>query len=334
MNEMIVLIAAVFAASQVLLYVYRQIAIRQHWLDIPNERSSHTAPTPGGAGLFLAIVFSTAAAYLWVSGKLSPEIVWLYVMPPIMALMGWIDDRFAVSRRIRAAVYLFCAILFVNGISDNNSFWVLLALAVFVFAFVNAFNFMDGIDGIAASQVLFYAVAFIVVCTGPLEMDLQSLLILLATISAAFLFWNWSPAWLFMGDSGSLFFGFLLAATAVYAAEISALSLLSSLILLASFIADSSVTLLSRLLNGERIQDAHRTHLYQLLARKWGSHARVVILYTAVNITVLLPVAVVSETHPSLAAILCIASYAVLCSIVWVYRTRLLSSLIEEINSP
>lgn len=331
MTEIAVLITVVFLGSQLLLYVYRELALRKHWLDIPNERSSHTAATPGGAGLCLAILFSLATAYLFASGQLSSEILWLYGLPLIMALTGWFDDRYTLSRRVRAAIYLLCAVLFLNIVSEQYSFWVLLAFALFIFAFVNAFNFMDGIDGIAASQALFYSVACLVASKATVETDLLLVLLLVATLSAAFLLWNWSPARLFLGDSGSLFFGFLLAAIAVFASESSVLSMFSSLILLAAFIADSSVTLLCRLLNGERIHDAHRTHLYQLLARKWGTHSRVVMLYTVVNITVLLPLAVISEVHTSQATILCIATYTILCAIVWFYRTRLLSSLIEKI---
>ncbi|MEM8500871.1 MAG: glycosyltransferase family 4 protein [Pseudomonadota bacterium] len=331
MNETAVMMIAVFMGSQLLLYGYRELALRKLWLDLPNERSSHSTPTPGGAGLCLAAVFLVASAYLYFSGKLSSELSWMCVLSLIMAMTGWFDDRVELPRRIRAAIYLAISLLLVNGVTEHYAVWLLIALALFMFAFVNAFNFMDGIDGIAASQVMFYAVAFLLLSSDAIEGSFQLVLFLLATLSAAFLLWNWSPARLFLGDSGSLFFGFLLAAIAVYSDEISLLSLFSSLILLATFIADSSVTLLCRLLNGERIQDAHRTHLYQLLARYWGSHARVVILYAGVNITVLLPVALISETHASWATILFVTTYAILCAIVWFYRTRLLSSMIEKI---
>lgn len=331
MTETVVLITAIFLGSQLLLYAYRELALRRHWLDIPNERSSHSAPTPGGAGLCLAVVFLLASAYLFVAGVLSSEIMWLCGLSLIMAMTGWFDDRYCLSRRIRAVIYLVAAVLFVNGVTEHVAAWWLIALALLIFAFVNAFNFMDGIDGIAASQVLFYAVAFLFMSTGTINADFQLVLFFVATLAAAFLLWNWSPARLFLGDSGSLFFGFLLAAISVFADELSVLSLFSSAILLATFVADSSVTMLCRLLNGERIQDAHRSHLYQLLAKHWGSHARVVILYAAVNITVLLPVALISEAQASWATILFVATYAILCAIVCFYRTRLLSSMIEKI---
>lgn len=331
MTETVVMMIAVFLASQLLLYGYRELALRKFWLDLPNERSSHSTPTPGGAGLCLAAVFLVASAYLFFSGKLSSELSWLCGLSWIMATTGWFDDRVELSRRIRAAIYLAISLLYVNVVTEHSVVWLQFALALFVFAFVNAFNFMDGIDGIAASQVLFYTVAFLFVSTGAIEVDLQLVLLLVATLAVAFLLWNWSPASLFLGDSGSLFFGFLLVAIAVHADETKLLSLFSSMILLATFVADSSVTLLCRLLNGERIQDAHRTHLYQLLAACWGSHARVVTLYAGVNITVLLPVALISQAHTSWATILFVATYAILCAIVWFYRTRLLSSMIEKI---
>lgn len=331
MTDIVVLMAGVFLLSQLFLYVYRRLALRQHWLDVPNERSSHSAPTPGGAGLCLAIVFLLAHVYLMVVDHMSVSIMWQSGLALIMAFTGWLDDRLSLSRRLRAAIYLTCAFVFVNVVATQAAAWQLLLLILFVFAFVNAFNFMDGIDGIAASQSLFFAVAFQLVVGGAVDTDLRLVLLTIATLSATFLLWNWSPAKLFLGDSGSMFFGFLLAGIAVYADQLRTLPIFCSLILLAAFIADSSVTLFMRLLNGERVQDAHRSHLYQLLATRWGSHSRVVLVYAVVNITVLLPIALLSHAHPAWAAILCIVTYAILCAIVWFYRTRLLSSAIEKI---
>ena len=88
MTETVVLITAIFLGSQLLLYAYRELALRRHWLDIPNQRSSHSAPTPGGAGLCLAVVFLLASAYLFVAGVLSSEIMWLCGLSLIMAMTG------------------------------------------------------------------------------------------------------------------------------------------------------------------------------------------------------------------------------------------------------
>ncbi len=331
MTELLLMLLCVFLLSHCLLSIYRRLALRRHWLDVPNARSSHAVPVPGGAGLCLAIAFLFASVYLFIEGQMPAPILWLHSLSLMMALTGWLDDRLALSRRLRAIIYLLCAVLFVRFGTLESVTLLLLCLALFLFAFVNAFNFMDGIDGIAAAQVLFFALAFQCVAAGDLDSGLRLTLGLMATLAAAFLFWNWSPARVFLGDSGSLFFGFLLAGSAVYADRAEIVPILSSSILLAVFIADSAVTLLARLIGGERIQDAHRTHLYQLLAQHWGSHSRVVLVYSVVNITVLLPIALLSQAHPTWAAILCAVTYAILCAIVWFYRSHLLPSSAEKI---
>jgi Fuc2NAc and GlcNAc transferase len=168
---------------------------------------------------------------------------------------------------------------------------------------LNLFNFMDGIDGIAGVEGLFLALAggglalfdaaapgFAMICFG------------FGAACAGFLVWNWAPASIFMGDAGSGFVGYLIAVLAVAAGFRDPAGLWVWLILGGVFFVDATITLLRRLLRGEKPHEAHRTHVYQRLSRAWGSHARVSLAVTAVNLLWLLPWAVAAKFHPALAA--------------------------------
>jgi Fuc2NAc and GlcNAc transferase len=165
---------------------------------------------------------------------------------------------------------------------------------------INLYNFMDGVDGLAALQAVFVSGAAIVIIRldGAARVDLIPLLALLGA-SMAFLLWNLPPAKIFLGDVGSGFIGFAIAAIAFTSAARGTLNLWAWLILNGSFFADASTTLLIRLLRGERVYQAHRSHVYQRLALRWHSHIWVALCYFAVNVLWCLPWAIESERHPA-----------------------------------
>jgi Fuc2NAc and GlcNAc transferase len=157
---------------------------------------------------------------------------------------------------------------------------------------LNLFNFMDGIDGIAASEAAFAAASAALLAMWLGSAGAYPLFcLLLAAACIAFLHWNWAPARLFMGDAGSIPLGFLLACLSLQGQLSGALPLVSWLILLAVFIADATYTLCWRALQKERLTEAHARHLYQRLARHWRSHSRVVWAMLAYNLLWLLPLA-------------------------------------------
>jgi Fuc2NAc and GlcNAc transferase len=170
---------------------------------------------------------------------------------------------------------------------------------------LNLFNFMDGIDGIAASESAFICVvaAAIMGSTGALSSELVAT-VLLGAASLGFLWWNWPRARIFMGDAGSGFLGFGVAALAIAHARHEPVALFVWTILGATFIADSGVTLLRRLLRGLPVYQAHRTHAYQRLTDRFGGHRPVTLAFMAVNVGSLLPCAIIAWTHPSWAAAL------------------------------
>ncbi len=161
---------------------------------------------------------------------------------------------------------------------------------------------MDGIDGIAGTEAIFIAGAggalAILTASAP---AIAIVSLMFGVACGGFLWWNWPPAKIFMGDVGSGYVGFFIAVLAIAAARENSVALLVWLILGGVFFVDATVTFVRRLARGERVYEAHRSHAYQWLARRWRSHRRVTLLVSLINVTWLLPAAVIASTRPSLA---------------------------------
>jgi len=283
---MALLVAAIVAAIVCWLICAAVKTNAQQWrlVDVPNVRSSHVAPTPRGGGLGIVVAFYVALAIAVITGKIDGTAC-LVLLPALpIALLGFIDDRKSLGVRQRLSVQLACALAIVllakPDVSNGHAIWLVAALlAVYAAWLINLYNFMDGIDGIAATQAM-------TVLAGAV----MTWLLLLAACSG-FLLWNWSPAKLFMGDVGSTFIGAVLAA---WSLDTPSVPLASWLILMAAFIGDASVTLLRRAWRREPVWQAHRSHLYQHLARRWNSHARVCLMLVLVNLLWLMPLALLA----------------------------------------
>jgi Fuc2NAc and GlcNAc transferase len=299
-----------------------RFAPQLHLVDLPNERSSHVRPTPRGGGL--ALVVAITLGILLVPGPLPLAIApALWAALPI-ALVGLIDDRRGLSARVRLACHLLaalaCVLLFARSV-PLEPHWpraALVAASVLAIAWgTNLFNFMDGIDGIASLQAIFIAGAGALLL-GASAPPIAAALWVIVAACAGFLVWNWAPARVFMGDVGSGFFGFLLAAIAVLTVLQGLASLPVWLILWGTFIADTGVTLARRVLRGERWWSAHRSHAYQHLSRRFASHAHSTLVYAAINLFVLAPLAWLAQAQSQWAWHICLWTLtlsAIACSI-------------------
>lgn len=266
-------------------------ARRSNYLDIPNHRSSHAVPTPriGGVALVLAVV--TGALILDALGTgLDRRTVIVLAGALGIALLGLVDDfqhlpalvRLAVQGAIATAVVMFQPASTVPAIA--GWFGVLLTV-LWVVALINAYNFMDGIDGIAGAQAVVAGIGWLAVGTIVGAPLVAALGLLLAAASSGFLLHNWHPAKVFMGDAGSGFFGFLFAALPLLMPDPNGASLWAYAILLMwTFLADTSLTLLRRLSRGENVLSAHRSHLYQRLVLAGQSHSRVALVYAGLAV--------------------------------------------------
>jgi Fuc2NAc and GlcNAc transferase len=168
---------------------------------------------------------------------------------------------------------------------------------------LNLFNFMDGIDGIAASEAVFVAAGGAALClwVGGWS-DALAAGFILAAACAGFLAWNWPPAKIFMGDVGSGYVGYAISVLALAATRSNPVAVWVWLILGGAFFADATVSLIRRVARGERAHDAHRSHAYQWLARRWGSHRRVTLTVFWVNVLWLTPWAAAASRYPAHAA--------------------------------
>lgn len=266
--------------------------------DIPSERSSHVTPTPRGGGIgFVTIVTCSFSIYLiiWGSSGLGRLFTFLGVIS-LISLLGWFDDRKDLSRRIRLGVQLISALVILFVIA-NLSYMTLpyagsvyLGFAgtimgmVWIIGTTNIYNFMDGVDGLSSIQAIFAAVGWGLFFFLHGESDLFVLNIFLLAGITAFLALNWPPAKIFMGDVGSLYLGFLFAAMPFLAASMIPVIEIGNMIwfaaiLLWPFLYDGSFTIIRRLINGENIFEAHRSHLYQRLNIIGWPHNSISILY-------------------------------------------------------
>ncbi len=258
-------------------------------LDLPNERSLHDRPTPRTGGL--AILTATLAGWipLFVMFGMPRMVLALVAATLLVAAVSFADDRGGVPAPVRFAVHLGAAVVLLLG-----ELWLDhaphpgggalpaglgAALAVvFVVWMINLYNFMDGMDGFAGSMTL---IGFGVLGTAFWTHGDPTSSITCFTVAASafgFLAFNFPPAKIFMGDVGSAPLGFLAAALSLFADRTGALPLWASCLAFSPFIVDATVTIVRRLLRGEKIWQAHRTHYYQRLVQAGWGHRRTVLV--------------------------------------------------------
>ncbi len=296
--------------------LYLRMARQRQWLDRPNERSSHEHPTPHGGGTALFLAFSlgllavNAVNRPWGEGFL---IIWSVAL--LLMLLGVVDDLRGLSVSLRMGVYallslLASALLLTGGLEGvpfvvATLFWSLVLLWS-----LNLYNFMDGIDGIAALQTILASVsAALLSALGGGSLQYAHFCLLLAAAHLGFLLWNWPPARLFMGDAGSIPTGFILAAMALLGWVQGDLNPLCWLLLLAVFVTDATCTLVWRMSSRQAFTQPHRLHAYQRLSRYFHSHLVVDLLLMALNALWLFPLAWAVTLWPEYGFFLVILGY-------------------------
>ncbi|MDK9721123.1 MAG: glycosyltransferase family 4 protein [Rhodospirillales bacterium] len=312
---------AVFLASAGAVRLLLNWLIAKAILDRPNERSSHSTPTPRGGGLAVMAVILLA----WLALGLRPGAppgLWI-VIPGAALLVGlsWRDDRKnlpPLTRLLIQAALVGCGLL---ALPEGPVFqgwlpWWLdrLTAALAWLWFVNLFNFMDGIDGITGVETVAIAVGVaLLVNLAALHPDFEALALVLAAAAIGFLIWNWHPAKVFLGDSGSVPLGFLLGWLLLTLAALGLWA--AALILPAYYLADATLTLLKRACRREKIWQAHRSHFYQQAVQSGLSHARVS-TYIALADGVLMALAVSSLESPGLSLAWAVAVVVLLLALL------------------
>jgi Fuc2NAc and GlcNAc transferase len=303
-------------------FFLRRYALAKSIIDIPNARSSHSIPTPRGGGVAIVFSFLVSLPILHAQGFLESSVMWALLGSGFgVALLGFLDDLGHIAARWRLLGHFLSAawILFwlggapsfiVFGITLNLLWLGNLLAAVYLVWVLNLYNFMDGIDGIASIEAICVCVAgalFYVLVGRP---DLVALPLVLAASVLGFLFWNFPPAKIFMGDAGSGFLGLILAALSLQAAWVAPQLFWCWLIMLGVFVVDATTTLLHRLVRDEKVYEAHRSHAYQYASRRYGAHKPVTIAVGALNLFWLFPLACVVAMSKVDGALVVLIAYA------------------------
>ena len=297
---MIIYSTLVLLASLLLTVLIRQYALQRKVLDIPNQRSSHSIPTPRGGGLAIVIAFTLAVVYVFLNGQLDIGRMACFLAGLLVAAIGFWDDHAHVPARWRFLVHFLASLMalyflqgfppvFVGQWQFELGIFGYFIGAIFLVWWLNLFNFMDGTDGIAASEVIFVAAALAFLLYD-VDVQLFKISVFLASAAAGFLFWNRPPARIFMGDVGSGFLGFSLAVLVLMAAHQLPILLISGIILFGVFFVDATYTLLYRFFTGQKWYEAHCSHTYQYAAKQYG-HLKVLLAVWIINLFWLLPVA-------------------------------------------
>jgi Fuc2NAc and GlcNAc transferase len=314
-------------ASRVRLYALDKL------LDIPNERSSHSRPTPRGGGLAIAVTslggILLAAMWQWISWDLA---IALFGGGLMIATVGWIDDHRDLPALTRFAVQFLAAgwaMFWLGGLHSLSLGSIVIPLGplgtllgtVGIVWAINLYNFVDGIDGLAAGEAVSTGVIGGLLLLGTGHIGLAMIALLIASANAGFLPLNWAPAKLFMGDVGSGMLGYLFAVLAIASENAGSVPILLWTLLLGAFVFDATVTLCRRIAQGERWYHAHHSHAYQRMVQAGRSHAQVSATILAINL-VLAGLAIVAWLKPTL-FLTAIGTGTVLLSIIYLSVERI-----------
>jgi len=327
------LLAALF--SLLLTWGFRHYALSRRLLDIPNERSSHAIPTPRGGGMAIVLSFLIALFFLVREGSVNFPVACALIGGGLgVALVGFLDDHGHIAARWRLIAHFVAAFwalywlgglppLQIAGVAIDLGWFGHVVAAFYLVWLLNLYNFMDGIDGIAASEAVIVCIggALLYAFTGTLDLIWAPLF--LAVIASGFLFWNFPPARIFMGDAGSGFLGITLGILTLQAAWTDMKLFWGWLILLAVFISDATFTLIRRLLNGDKPYEAHRSHAYQYASRLYRGHLPVTLAVIGINIFWLLPLALLVGTNRLDECVGLMSAYAPLFLLCVKYRAGL-----------
>ena len=287
--------------------------LSRYALDAPNERSAHTNPTPRGGGCAIWLAYSVGLVILALLGHIEIITLIAFLGSGSLAMLSGLLDDFnkhgvkAETRLVLHVIAVVWAILWLGGIKQiqiGSIVWqwgyaeqILLALAMLWI--INITNFMDGLNGLAASEIIFVSgTAGMLAWASGDTVNLLLCALLLAT-TTGFLPWNIRQAKIFLGDSGAYFLGMTIALLALTSAQTGSVPPWCWMILFAVFLGDSAVAKIRRMAeNIKAWKEPHDTHAYNHLSRYWNSHGKVSLAICAVNILLLAPLAILAWAYP------------------------------------
>jgi Fuc2NAc and GlcNAc transferase len=289
--------------------LYKSFAIKKEIFSNPNNRSLHKVFRPSGGGIVFSLICVFFVSILGFFGTLSFEMLMVFGLGAFCAaLFGFFDDIYDIKASFKLVFQLLLSIWVlvwcdINEVTILNwlPFWASSILCCFLLVWmINLYNFMDGIDGMAASGTIF--ACFALILTILISNGFSSIVIILSLLlfsCLGFLIFNWPPAGLFMGDAGSIFLGYFFGSLIIISQINGDISLWTWVIVFSYFFGDTHVTIIMRILLSNKWHKPHRSHAYQNLARILDSHIKVTGGVQLYNIFYILPLAIFSVIFPS-----------------------------------
>ena len=289
---LIALIILLFALSFLITWLVVKFSSRLRMINLPNERSLHSVPTPRGGGVAIVITWYIGITILYFNGFIEKNLFFSLLSGIVLAVIGLLDDIIEIKPSIRLVVQFITAILafyflgalrplIIPTIEINYPLFIYPFAIVGVVWFINLFNFMDGVDGFASIEAIMIS-GVLFVFSGDIL-----LLVLTAAISG-FLYWNLPRAKIFMGDVGSTQLGFILVILGIYYHNCMDFSILNWIMLSSVFWFDATITIFRRIKNRERISTAHKKHAYQRLIQSGITHLKLDVYLIIINVVIII----------------------------------------------
>ena len=290
--EILIILIILFGLSFFLTYLFRLIALKKQALDLPNERSSHTVPTPRVGGLAIVLTWYIGLIGFFYYGLISTNLFYALMCGALLAIVSFIDDLIDIKPIIRLIVHfvvVISAFVFLNGIRpfilphiEINYLYITYPLAIVGMVwFINLYNFMDGINGFVSIEAITIALFMY-----SFTFNVVNLILIVAVLG--FFFWNWPKAKIFMGDVGSTQLGFILIVLGIYFHNELQFSIVNWIMLAIPFWFDATFTLYRRWRNGEKLSVGHKKHVYQRLVQAGYSHKQVGLMLISLNTIIIL----------------------------------------------
>jgi len=321
-------LVACFIFSMTVTGFLQKYALRHSLIDIPNERSSHLMPTPRGGGLSIVIPVLLCIGVLFLTAQLETNIALaLGIGCFFVSSAGWIDDHQHIPANWRALLYGIAAVLAVYFLQESDNFQSVFhylpfgivsnfLIVVWIVWMTNLYNFMDGTDALAAIQTICTSLLVGVLFWLQGQYGLATVCFVISVSSCGFLFWNWPPAKIFMGDVGSCSLGFCFGVLAVIGGIQGSAPFTVFIILLSIFICDTTLTLLMRVFANEKWYQAHKSHAYQRMVQLGMSHKKLALSVLLINVMILWPMAAMAFVWDEYSYYIAAASIF-LISVLW-----------------
>ncbi len=283
MNTILIALSALLLAVGIT-PIMRQVALRFGVTDQPNARKVHTNPVPllGGAAIYLAFI---VALLIFADKRYVPQVVGIFVGASLVSLMGVVDDRWGLGSYIKLAGQVAAALILVfSGVQVTlfHNWLDVVITVIWVVGITNAMNLLDNMDGLSGGIATIASTFFLLLATLSNQYLVSALAAALAGACVGFLIYNWNPAHIFMGDTGSLFIGFLLAAVAIklrFPTNSNTITWMVPVVVLGVPIFDTTLVFISRLRRGQNpLTTPGKDHLSHRLALLTGSKREAVLI--------------------------------------------------------